>query len=305
MLSDMLKKVSEPGKTELAKDLDLFLTTTYVDQSSIARGHGDDNLHPSSMSGCLRAKFYEWIGAPEKSPWDGGGRSQRIFGNGDKMHERFQEYYAKMGVLWGSWRCHGCQGYGECQVTKDIEGVKVGTGCKILDCTIPECPRGFSREWTDPDQPIKPRFYYVEPGFFIEELRVKGHTDGIIIGKDKRHILELKSMKQEYWQSLIEPKPEHIDQAQIYCGAFGCDGIIFQYESKNTQEIKEFIVPADPAKYEEMLQKARTFWACLEQGTLPNKVCRTVAEGRWCAFKEYCFTEFTNWEELWREKYGA
>ena len=120
-LKDMMKTVKKRGEVSLKKDLDFYLQTKYYDLESVDRGHSG-NLHPSGISGCARAEVYGRIEAPAKedkiSP-----RVQRIFNNGSSYHERTQQYYARMGILWGNWRCKSCAGN---LVKESEEAVHIG-----------------------------------------------------------------------------------------------------------------------------------------------------------------------------------
>jgi hypothetical protein len=144
-LMDMIKNIKEPSERGLLKDLDLWLLTKYVDLESVDRGHSG-NLHPSSISGCPRATIYDRIGLSKIEVWPMTAKTQRIFDNGNSFHRRMQEYYSRMGLLWGKWKCHGCAGCGE-----------LGNGCKAVDSFIPVCPKGFPSEWGR-YQKIKPKF---------------------------------------------------------------------------------------------------------------------------------------------------
>jgi hypothetical protein len=297
-LQDLMRNVRNPDKFSLKKELDLWLETKFTDLATIDRGHSG-NLHASAISGCTRVEFYKRIDAPAVSVGKKDGKTQRIFDNGSAFHDRMQDYYKRMGILWGNWSCHGCGGFGKNKKMVTVKKALFNAGCRFKNCKQPKCPLKFKEEW-EPGQEIHPYFKYKEPGFTIPApYRISGYTDGIIIPNGDKIVIELKSIRDDRYRQLTEPEEYHQHQTQIYLEGFKVEKGIVQYENKNTQEIKEYPVKKDPAVIRALLDKSRQFWACLETGQLPPKVCSTVEEGRWCEYKDVCFNEFFVFQKLW------
>jgi len=301
-LKDMLKSIKEPGSINLSKDLDLYLSTKFFDLHSVDRQSGwSKNMHASSISGCARGEVYSRISVPAKeekiSP-----RVQRIFDNGSSFHERMQNYYKRMKVLWGTWRCHGCGGYGVPQVMKTVgdekEGQLIPTGCKFRNCTEPPCPLGFPTEWVA-GMDIRPFMRYIEPGFYVDRYHLSGYTDGIIVTGNERTILELKSMNGEQHSKLVAPVSGHTDQIQVYMYGFNLEYASLQYENKNNQQVKEFVIERDPKRIGELLGGVEFIWNCLSTSQIPPRVCRLPVDGRFCGFVEACFDDFFDYDPLW------
>jgi len=207
-----------------------------------------------------------------------------------------------MKMLWGSWRCHGCGGYGSSQILKTIgderEGQLIPQGCKFKDDFEPACPLGFPTEWVA-DMDIHPFMEYIEPGFYVDRYRLSGYTDGIIVTGDKRLILELKSMNGEQHSKLVAPILGHKDQIQVYMYGFNLEFTSLQYENKNNQQVKEFVVDRDPKRIGELLEGVEFIWNCLSTCQIPPRSCGTAVDGRWCGFVEICFNDFFNCDPLW------
>jgi len=151
---------------------------------------------------------------------------------------------------------------------------------------------------------------YTEPHFVDTEHRISGYCDGIFHLGGKQYILELKSMRDDLFKKLDAPLPSHVIQGQLYVHEFDSDGVIFQYENKNTQEIKEFVLPRDASIIDATLEKADLVWECLESTSeFPCRACMSIADknGFFCEFKGNCFDDFRDYTEYfanWRLEYG-
>lgn len=296
-LIDMIKNIREPSEKGLLKDLDLWLLTGYKDLDNVDRGHSG-NLHPSGISGCPRAVIYERIGVPSVEVWPMSAKTQRIFGNGNSFHKRMQEYYSRMGILWGGWKCHSCEGCSPIKNEVSINNTRIGKGCKVRDSLQPACPRGFSKDWVS-NQEIKPKFEYTEPGFYIESCKISGYTDGIAVRNNEKIALEFKSIKEQNFSALVGPQPDHIEQIHLYMVGFSADYGIIQYECKNDQSIKEYVVEKNEEINQRLFDRANMIWNCLSTQQIPTRKCKNIGEARWCSYKEHCFNDFQNNEQYW------
>lgn len=299
-LMDMIKNIKAPSDRGVLKDLDLWLLTKFSDLDNVDKGHSG-NLHPSGISGCPRAVVYERIGIQKVEVWPMSAKTQRIFDNGNSFHRRMQEYYARMGILWGGWKCHSCEGCDPLRNVTNVDDTIISRGCRKRDSLRPECPRGFPSEW-ERDQKIKPRFDYDELGFFIESKKISGYTDGILERGGTRAVLELKSIKDQNFAALAGPQPDHNEQVQLYIYGFNADYAVIQYESKNSQDIKEYVIDRDESKIKELFDRADLIWNCLDTCQIPSRKCRSIGEARWCNYKDYCFNDFQDNAPYW-EKY--
>jgi CRISPR/Cas system-associated exonuclease Cas4 (RecB family) len=138
-----------------------------------------------------------------------------------------------------------------------------------------------------------------ERRFTDEEHGIKGKTDGIVELADRRWILELKSMRSGRFKSLRQPPQPDLEQGMLYCHEFECSGVIFQYENKDDQDIKEFLVERNETVVQRMLDKADRIWACLRAQRLPPRDCRTSSEGRFCPYQAICFNDFFDLGGYW------
>jgi hypothetical protein len=147
-----------------------------------------------------------------------------------------------MGILWGRWK-------------------------------IPERP-GFYVGFYDPLRGGR----YAEVALRHEMDGIKGHTDGLVSLGGKKYGVEIKSINDNGFKWLDDkPIKAHEEQALIYMHCLEeerrlellndsapdsfaeeeMEGFIFLYENKNTQELKEFLLPYDSKKVRDLMDSKK------------------------------------------------
>jgi hypothetical protein len=212
-------------------------------------------LHPSDLCKsdfCSRAAYYTITVGPKKDQV--GFRLRNIFDEGHYIHAKWQNRLRDMGVLYGKWFCPACQ--------HSWKGV--GTVC-------PECSYAAIE--------------YREVSLYDDALMIGGHTDGWVKDSEGSVLLEVKSIGvgtirfeepsllaahatlDEAWNNIRRPFSTHIRQGTLYLellrrmeeqGIYEDvpDEIVFIYEKKSDQAVKEFVVKANPDIVKPMLDKA-------------------------------------------------
>jgi CRISPR/Cas system-associated exonuclease Cas4 (RecB family) len=249
---------------------------------------------------CPRQTFYR-LAATE--PSDPHARKfsfqlENIFGEGNEIHEKWQTWLWDMGRLWGHWKCISCG------------TVWYATSPKV--CIVCE----------------KPTVKYDEVPLSAEaDFLIAGHADGAI--PDIGSFIELKTVgmgtlrmedpallskyqvettdgKKIYdldalWKGLRRPLPSHIRQGNIYLWLASQMGdmateyhsMVYIYEFKANQSVKEFTVKYAPDIVEPLIDKALDIKFHLKHGTTPprpehvdgpeTKVCQS------CQFRTLCW----------------
>lgn len=232
--------------------------------------HGEDEhwdeigltyIHPSEMAKadwCPLATYLRIIHKvrpPQKFDF---GR-QNIFDEGHSIHAKWQARLRKTGKLWGEWRCHLC-----------------GVSETGLELDLSECCdlSGTKHFWE-----------YREVPLLIQFARVAGHADGMFV-LDENYLVELKSVglgtlrieapklverntvKTEdgktitdvnaIWYGLKRPLSSHVRQGVIYIwlaqkAGLRVNKIVFLYESKMNQQVKEFTIELTDSLRERVL----------------------------------------------------
>ena len=232
-------------------------------------------IHPSDMAKsdfCRRWAYYTVTGREvSDTKANPSFQLQNIFAEGHYIHSKWQGWLQKMGVLWGKWGCPGCD---------DEYFGFAGSGC--AGCDMP---------------PV-----YREVPLWSDKHMIKGHADGAVLCSDgKIRLIEIKSVGigtvrfdapglfKRYssgelsldgmWRAVNRPFPAHVRQGMLYLSMVRenyeelaeVDEIIFLYEFKATQAVKEFVSRYEPLIANPLLDEASAVVEALEGGTVPSR----------------------------------
>lgn len=251
-----------------------------------------EHLHPSEMSKnnwCLRQTFYKMTGEEQTNPEVFSFRTMNIFAEGHSIHEKWQEWLRRAGVLWGKWKCKVCE----------HEWVALAPD------NCPSC-----------HQDRLPPFYK-EVSIYNERYHIMGHTDGWIKDDEGEALLEIKtvgvgtlafeapSLFQAYrdgdltvddvWKRIKRPLATHNRQIQLYMYCLNVPKAVVLYEWKPTQEVKEFHISLDMEVVQPLLDGALAVLDSLKDGSTPLRPREAYGPDsdvcKYCAFKEKCWNE--------------
>lgn len=252
-----------------------------------------DMMHPSDMAKtrwCPRAAYYQ-ITSGQHDPTSTTFATENMFQAGHDIHSKWQGWLADMGRLYGNWACTQC-GYRWCGLVDDDP-----------------CCHG---------SPV-----YKEFAFDDMQLRIQGKTDGVLLYPDTpAKLLEIKSIGvgtlrfeapglhdalqagekslDQVWMAVGRPFPSHLRQAMIYLWlAKSCsdpvvnevDEIVFIYEWKPTQAVKEFVVKYDESVIADRIQGAKDVVFALNGGELPFQPMWADEETtcKSCTYRDTCW----------------
>lgn len=247
-----------------------------------------DHLHPSELSKkdwCGRAAYYKITGA-EAAHDNYSSTRLNVFAEGNSIHAKWQKWLWKAGVLSGLWSCSACS--------------NTWYGTSPVAC--PSC---------DSD-----RLNYREVPVRDDEHRIIGHADGEVLDKEGRALIEIKSvgigtvrfekpsLYADYadgtlnidgvWKNIKSPFASHVRQGHIYMHCRKIDTMIFIYEWKPTQEIKEFVIKYNPDIINPILDNCKNIIAHLESNTEPDRpdwaVNKSCAGCKYCPYKKVCWS---------------
>jgi hypothetical protein len=239
-----------------------------------------DVLHPSELikdSFCPRAAYWALSGktvTPERHSL----RMVSIFDTGHATHDKYQGYFAEMGNLYGKW------------LIKDDTGEEFEVWAQ-------------SSEFEDLSN-VK----YKEVPLADDRLRIAGHSDGWVKGLGADYLIEIKSIgpgtiRMEApnlfaggdlfaaWKNVRAPFPSHLAQGMLYLelahrmvktGQFETAPyeIVFLYELKADQDVKEFVVQYDSDFCSPFLDDAYMVVTAVEDGVEPE--CRHGSACKMC-----------------------
>ena len=249
-----------------------------------------DIFHPSAWGSCLRRIAYQYYNENfnflKKQPYEVDLRMERIFDNGHRLHDRWQDYLDKAGVLRGLWRCPN-------PTCGKMHGKDEKLGIFNPARVDPDfrCDCGNTEELVYEELTVKS-----DPKYNFE-----GNVDAIVDVSGTRSasgqafdifVVDFKSMKDNLFVDLEAAKWEHIVQTNIYMWLLDLQAAVVVYENKNDQKMKEMLIPRDDALIERIKSEAEWLARVLESGKLPPRpegFFKSKFPCRFCEFVDVCF----------------
>lgn len=243
--------------------------------------HRSNVIFPSEMARsewCHRATYYRMSGMPQPSSTNSFSLDN-VFSEGNRIHSKWQGWLAETGLLWGDWYCGKCE-------TRINNSDKPDTKERI---TLNQWEtEEHSHEWE-----------YKEVTLKSTSHQISGHADGALI--DHNVLIEIKSMGigtfrfeapnllsehtydikgkkvtdiEGMWRSLHRPLMSHVKQGNIYLYmaqemGMPFEEIVFIYEFKANQSVKEFKIKKSEDILAPLLTAATTIEYALTTGTPP------------------------------------
>lgn len=203
------------------------------------------------------------------------------FLHGTALHWAVQnKLLGPMKVLYGTWRCDAC---GTKYGTQPKEGGTSYTWAVAMPNCCSSCG---SKELT-----------YVEPEFVDHDLRLTGHTDGLLVipGLPGMGILEVKSVGARYAREVkVAPQISHLVQAHVYMMFTGFRWAKILYWLKGEagmSMLQEHHVDRDEEMIHRVQDLIRSVWSGIETGELPERICanNTCPRAKSCHVAAQCF----------------
>lgn len=267
--------------------LPLAHTQAQLDYSNRNVHRDTDHLHPSELAKrdwCPRAAWYKIKKYPATAESSSFSRLN-VFEEGHGIHHKWQTWLWKAGVLSGNWKCKNCN--------------HVFTGVSPSSCSA--C--GDSN------------IHYAEVPIYSEEYKLIGHADGEVVDKEGKALIEIKSVGlgtvrwehpslhkaysdgllslDSLWNNIKKPFVSHIRQGQIYMHFTGHDEIVFIYEWKPSQEVKEFRVKYQEDIVQPILDNCKLVIKHLDNDTLPDTPVWAESINssgcKFCPYKKECW----------------
>jgi hypothetical protein len=246
------------------------------DQDVAAEPRASDVLHPSEIckdGWCPRAAYHRLVLPPVRESVTF--KQKLVFENGHSSHRRFQRWLGEDGALEGYWLCE------RCRTRFYHKGQPVCPECDGPWCRYEELP-------------------IADPARLIG-----GHTDGLLYEDDA--LLEIKTVGlgtvryanpqllrahthafdgrqvidyERVWDSIRRPFADHVRQGTIYTHCVRLmpehrtvNKMVFLYEWKPTNDLKEFVVRYNESLIRPILVRAEQIAAAV-RGEGPIPACR-------------------------------
>lgn len=255
---------------------------------------------PSQAGTCLRSRFFARKGYSVDGPIDA--RTRRIFDNGTKTHERLQEYLKAQGIL----LCDELPIY---NAKYNIQGHTDGLLDLGKEKAILEIKSINSKGFKDligakPEHRRQGLIYL----YCIEHRRQELHQKYKDIEEFNECLYTRKQAYKKHYRYLKSghkySKSEKINfQCHLHCVLDSIlmqtekpiTKVVFLYENKDTQELKEYCISSKEKDAKEILSNVLEEYAYLNKAIANNmippregssKSCNTC---RWCNYKLECW----------------
>lgn len=261
-------------------------------QESLDRNaHRDTvHLHPSEMAKenwCPRSSYYNIMASEYSDPQSFNFHRLNIFEEGHSIHDKWQRWMWKAGILYGWWLCDFCEHRWEALAPE-------------------ECPSCRTAEY----------IRYQEVPVRSEEFRIIGHADGHIKDDNGDALVEIKSVGlgtikwdapnlysayekgdiklDELWKRIKRPLTAHARQIQLYMYCTGIHDAVVIYEWKPTQEVREFHLRFSDDVVSPLLVGAADVIDAIEDEIPPKRP--EAATSKSCKFCQFCPFKSHCWE---------
>lgn len=132
---------------------------------------------------------------------------------------------------------------------------------------------------------------------------ISGRADAILCIGGENYVLDIKSINSMQFRKLDAPKPDNINQLQLYMHYFEITKGLLLYIDKDQQEIKEFVVNYDQVLAKGLLDELHILRDKIEQNMVPAALTDYPKNWQcsWCQFRDICKTAGKDelaWETL-------
>jgi CRISPR/Cas system-associated exonuclease Cas4 (RecB family) len=119
---------------------------------------------------------------------------------------------------------------------------------------------------------------------------VSGRADAIVSDGKDLYVLDIKSMNSMLFDKMTEPKPENVDQIQMYLHFFKVQKGILLYVNKNTLDLKEYMVDYDKKRVTGLLKQLEEIKEKIDADLIPAKLENYPDnwQCRYCQYKPVC-----------------
>jgi len=119
---------------------------------------------------------------------------------------------------------------------------------------------------------------------------ISGRADAIVTLNNELYVVDFKSMNSMVFRKLDEPKEENVNQIQLYLHYFKIPKGILLYMSKDTSELKDFIVEYDPKRAKSLLSGLEDLDKKIKANIIPKRLPDYPKNWQcmYCQFKDIC-----------------
>lgn len=132
---------------------------------------------------------------------------------------------------------------------------------------------------------------------------ISGRADAIITLDNELYVIDVKGINSNSFRVLEEPKTDNVNQIQLYLHFFKIQKGILLYVSKNTLELKEFLIPYSEDYCKKLIDGLIVLKTKIDRNVIPARIDEYPQDYqcRFCQFKEVCQmsgAKEINWDEF-------
>ncbi len=119
---------------------------------------------------------------------------------------------------------------------------------------------------------------------------ISGRADAIVTLNNELYVVDFKSMNSMIFRKLEEPKEENVNQIQLYLHYFKIPKGILLYMSKDTSELKDFVIQYDPKLAQSLIKGLETLDKKIKANIIPERLTNYPQnwQCQYCQFKDIC-----------------
>ncbi|MFH1820450.1 MAG: PD-(D/E)XK nuclease family protein [Candidatus Nealsonbacteria bacterium] len=119
---------------------------------------------------------------------------------------------------------------------------------------------------------------------------ISGRADAIITLNNELYVVDFKSMNSMIFRKLTEPKEENVNQLQLYLHYFKIPKGILLYFSKDTSDLKEFLIQYNPGLARTLLKNLENLNKKIDANLVPERLFDFPKNWQctYCQFKDIC-----------------
>jgi len=119
---------------------------------------------------------------------------------------------------------------------------------------------------------------------------ISGRADAVISDGNQLYVLDIKSMNSMVFKAMQEPKPENIQQIQLYLYYFKIPKGILLYVNKDNLQLKEYIFDYNPSEAKKLIDEMTILKNQIDGDIIPKRLDAYPGDWqcRYCQYKSVC-----------------
>lgn len=263
-------------------------------------------IHPSEMvkgDWCQRSTFFRLVGAPaegtvESNPFT----LENVFAEGNDIHSKWQTRLWEMGVLRGTFQCNACKLKWSATAPKSCPTCRADQSCLEYREVPLQSDRYLVIGHADGDiaddevEELCPLLEVKSIGmgtlrFEAPQLLAKYTRKTMEDDGTERAVVDLEAL----WRDIKRPFPSHVKQGMLYLHLSGRREMIFIYECKWNQQVKEFRVRYNEALIADLLDACLDIKYAIETSKPPRRPNWAATDHNTCAkcvYRDTCYDAY-------------